>query len=87
MLVFSLALLIGRGELAGARPPSAGAAPPNGWMYVLADSSAKAPPLQLENGEQRRTKSKARLMAGAALVVLALLALAVALALVRAFKR
>ena len=87
MLVFSLALLIGRGELAGARPPGAGAAPPNGWMYALADSATKAPPLQLETDEQRRAKSKARLMAGAALVVLALLALAVALALVRAFKR
>jgi hypothetical protein len=52
---------------------------------VASDTAEHSP--RAETKEERRTKSKARLLAGGAMVVLSLLVLAVGLALVRAFKR
>jgi hypothetical protein len=56
---------------------------------VASDTAEVSPahPPRMETKEERRAKSKARLLAGGAMAVLSLLVLAVGLALVRAFKR
>jgi hypothetical protein len=89
VVLLGFALLTGRADDASLVWTPDGFRRPLAFAQAASDttdaSQAQLP--RRETKEERRTKSKARLLAGGAMAVISLLALAMALALVRALKR